>query len=669
MGRKRANRFQDKKRELKRKQKDDQLVVGLANYANSAGISDSDNNEGFSDDELEQSYESRPRKLQAHEDEVERLPIKKGGKVERVVVKAAEIEKNAHKEKEEEEEEQEQENDEDMEDDDEDDGEEEKEEAEEEVPQDSAETILQLKEEIAKIVEKIMEEPEENIASLTRLVRMAQSKNPNTARFSLLALVPTFKSIIPGYRIRSLTETEKREKVSKEVQKLRNFEQTLVLNYKNYIELLNEYSKNAKKDLQMSNFAIKAACELAANFQNFNYRPDVLIIIIRRICKHSTKKDPLFHDCIQTLETLMKDDDNGDISFDVVRLLTKTIRNRKFRIDESVLNTFLSLNILSDYDPNGVEEEKENKPKIKKKDRIHLSKKERKARKERKEIEEELRVAEQAISEKERERFQADILKLLLTLYLDILKDGSNLLFGGVFEGLSKIGHMVNFDLLGDFLEVIKEVVRDLDINNSNLQENDSLRLILLSIVTGFALVSNHSQYKINMDLSNFIDSLYPILFPLSFDADIEFSYKTLRLADPLANDFKKPSVNVSTKIELLLKSLENIFFKSKNGSIQRSLAFSKKLATCLLFTPEKSTIALIKFLTKLMAKYSEISSLFSTEDRISNGTYKMESSVVSRSNAEAATMYEILLLEKHYSPIVSKGAKQLLHLAKEETR
>lgn len=88
-----------------------------------------------------------------------------------------------------------------------------------------------------------MEEPEENTAALGRLCKMVESKNPNTCKFSMLALVPVFKSIIPGYRIRPLTETEKKEKVSKEVSKLRNFEQALVYNYKNYVGRLQSLSK------------------------------------------------------------------------------------------------------------------------------------------------------------------------------------------------------------------------------------------------------------------------------------------------------------------------------------------------------------------------------------------------------------------------------------------
>lgn len=657
MAKKRANRFAEEQRKKKRQAQDSLLSVGIANLANNVhgDIVDSDQEsagEANWEDE-EQEYELKPRELKTKDTDYEALPIKRGGKIERVVKKVESENESASDDEEE-----------GKEDAGEEAGEQELVDQEEDAP-DTEEKILALKEEIADLVEKLMEEPEENIGMLSRLLRMAQSKNPNTSRFSLLALVPAFKSIIPGYRIRPLSDHEKAEKVSRDVQKLRTFEQTLIISYKNYIDLLTELAKNSKNDTSMSLFAVKAACELTASFSHFNYRTDVLLIVIRRICKPSPKNDPVFANCLKTLEVLLNEDDAGDITFDIVRLLAKTLRSRKFRVDESTVNVFLSTNLLNDYDPNATEEEKEEKMKLKKKDRVHLSKKERKARKERKEIEEEMRKAEQAVSAEEREKYQAEVLKMLLKLYLDILRESPEKLMAPVLEGLARIGHMANFDLLGDFLEVIREIIRNIRESDEGIGHEES-RHVLLAIVTAFALVSNHSQYKVSVDLSSFVDSLYSILYQVSFDADIEFSHKTLRLADPLSSEFKKPSVNVSTKIELLLRALENVFFKSKNGSKIRALAFSKRLTMVLLNSPEKSSIAILKFLEKLMSRYSEISGLFSTEDRVANGRFSMETDVPTRSNPEAATVWETILLEKHYSPIVSKGAKALLARSKE---
>lgn len=657
MARKRANRFQEDQRKKRRAESDALLSAGLSNFSNAQDIEDQEESNSKNWEDEEQDYELKPRFLKQKAKEVESLPIKRGGKVERVVKEVVEESEEEDDEEEEEEDaeegEQEQEN---------------EEEVQEPEEEDTEEKILIVKEEIADLVERLTEDPEEHIDALSKLLRMTKSGNPNTSRFSLLAIVPALKAIVPGYRIRALSEAEQKERVTKEVQRLRYFEQTLVLKYRDYINHLSELAKNSHKNPTMATLACKAACELATNFRDFNYRPDVLIIVIRRICKPSPKNDPVYQQCIKCLENLLNDDDTGETSFDIVRLLTKTLRSRKYRVDESSLNVFLSLNILSDYDPNATEAQKEEKLKLKKKDRVHISKKERKARKERKLIDEEIRKAEQKVSEQEREKNQAQILKMVLTLYLDILKEKQKHLLASVLEGLARIGHMANFELLGDFLIVFKEIISNVE--KEELDKNSTLsRHVLLSIATAFSLVATHSQYKVQVDLSSFIDSLYHILFYVAIDPDIEFSHKTLRLADTLSNNLIKPSVNISTRIELLLRGLENIFFKSKNGSKLRALAFSKRLSMVLLQTPEKSSIALIKFLEKLLARYSEVSGLFSTEDRIENGKFLMESDVPSRSNPNAATIYETFLLEKHYSPIVSKGAKALVHHAKESLK
>ncbi|KAH3672320.1 hypothetical protein WICMUC_004291 [Wickerhamomyces mucosus] len=664
MAKKRSNRFVEEQRKKKKQEQDSLLETGLTNSFNSLV-----DNEGFEldpepeqksrrskKDDAEEDYELKPRSLNIQEEGEEGLPIKQNGKITRVIKSKSKKEEQKDEEEELEEEEEEHNQDQD-----------EKHQEPEEPEVDTVEKIQQLKEEISELVSRLQEEPEEHIDALNRLIRMAQSRNLNTSRFSILALVPALNSIIPGYRIRPLTELEKKEKVTKDVQKLRNFEQKLVFNYKSYIDLLTQLNtkSNLPNSQEMGQIAIKAACELALSFPHFNYRSDVLVILIRRICRPGIKNDPVFSQCIKTLENLLKDDDEGDISWDIVRLLTKTIKSRGFRIDEAVVNVFLSINILNDYDPSATEEEREEKRKLRKKDRVHLSKKERKQRKERKEIEEELRKAEQKITTEEREKFQAEILKQLMKTYLETLRMKPHELIASILEGLAKIGHMVNFELLGDFLQVIKEIIRDATLESQSLTDLE-IRQILLSIATAFALISNHSQYKVSIDLSGFIDSLYTVLYQLSINPLIEFSHKSLRIYTSQETTVK-PSVNISTEIELLLRSLEQIFFKSKNGTAQRATSFTKKLFMMTLQTPEKTSIALLKFLEKLMNRHSSLPGLFASDDRVLNGEFKFNENNTARSNCENAVIYETLLLEKHFCPEVSKGMKVLMDRWKAE--
>lgn len=62
--------------------------------------------------------------------------------------------------------------------------------------------------------------------------------DPLIRKLSLLSQVAVFKDIIPGYRIRPLTDKEKAEKVSQLVQRTREFEQGLVGVYQGYLRVL-----------------------------------------------------------------------------------------------------------------------------------------------------------------------------------------------------------------------------------------------------------------------------------------------------------------------------------------------------------------------------------------------------------------------------------------------
>lgn len=531
------------------------------------------------------------------------------------------------------------------------------------------ERIVKTKEDIADMCERLMQDPEENILLLSRLLRMTTSRNPLTCQMATLSLAAVFKSIAPSYFIRPLSESEKKEKVSREVAKLRFYEEHLVLNYKRYVDFLAKKSlkfssqpKVTGLDAQMGIITTNSACELAIGLRFFNFRFDLFQIITRRAMRkpQSEAEFKTFEKCVKTIEDLLVDDSaHGSISFDLVRLLSKSVKRRDFNVDESVINVFLCLTVLNDYDPNNLESS--DVVRLKKKDRVHISKKERKRLKEEKAIDAELRQAEQSVTAEERERFQAQILKMLLMFYLEALKGRPEKLMASVLESLSKFGHMVNIELMGDFLQVLREISEDIIVDDD--YTSDKVKQVLLCIITSFSLVANLPQRKVVVDLNKFVDYLYSLLPHLALDTDIEFSHKTLRLMDPLLTSELnlKPNVNVSTKAELLLRCLNVIFFNSKSGSAKRALAFVKRLSNAVLDLPEKTSITILKFLDKLFGRYEEIKNLYTTEDRIQNGVYYPESNEIERANTEVAVLWENVLLENHYCPNVAMGVRHIM--------
>ncbi|CAE6517704.1 unnamed protein product [Rhizoctonia solani] len=148
---------------------------------------------------------------------------------------------------------------------------------------------------------EIMAEPENSLGLLRRLHTFALpdipggiSKNgeqlpptPNDPRIRTLALLSQlaiFKDIVPGYRIRALTEHEKAEKVSQAVQRTRDWEQGLVGVYQNYLKLL-EAEVKAKSELDQ--VALKCMCALLTSITHFNFNSNIMATIVARLSKRS----------------------------------------------------------------------------------------------------------------------------------------------------------------------------------------------------------------------------------------------------------------------------------------------------------------------------------------------------------------------------------------------
>lgn len=103
-----------------------------------------------------------------------------------------------------------------------------------------------IKEKLASIAQKIIENPEENIGQLKTLYDMTLCSTIYIQRLGLLTQLVVYRDIIPGYSIRPLTEIEKASSVSKEIKKRRLFEESLVSNYYTYVSLLSKTIKGTK---------------------------------------------------------------------------------------------------------------------------------------------------------------------------------------------------------------------------------------------------------------------------------------------------------------------------------------------------------------------------------------------------------------------------------------
>ncbi|OAA53812.1 nuclear export protein noc3 [Niveomyces insectorum RCEF 264] len=478
-----------------------------------------------------------------------------------------------------------------------------------------AEQIRTAKEELAKIALKLNESPEENPGAFKALARISH-EYPSVAvqKLCLATQMAVYKDVIPGYRIRTFAEEPVGgEKLSSDVRRIRAYEQSLLAGYQGYLRELQRVAKlrptnerhhhgNSKQSgngqqpsnaTSLADVALSCACTLVNSVPHFNFREDLLRILVGKL---STRRvDASFVKCRTALETLFREDDEGRPSTEAVGLLSKMMRARDYRVDESVLNTFLHLRLLSEFAGKGSQNSVERpgddaaaaaaaaKGKFKAKQKKEFrTKRERKLLKEQKVLDRDLAQADALVGHEERERMQSETLKLVFATYFRILKLRTPHLMGAVLEGLAKYAHLINQDFFGDLLEALKDLIRhseeeskveaqdgadgeeevdgegeehaaDVTADDDNNDDDDdddddefnvarnTSREALLCTVTAYALLAGQDAHNakgdLHLDLSFFTTHLFRSLFPLALSPDLEARANSLQQQLLLADD------------------------------------------------------------------------------------------------------------------------------------
>ena len=558
------------------------------------------------------------------------------------------------------------------------------------------EQILQAQEELAKAADLINENPEEHISSLRVLANITGSKIPTIAQYGMVTQMRVYQDIIPGYRIRPLSAEDMGPKVSKDVRKLRAFEQAIVKGYQAYVQELARTTNSGKNDRSQATSglvetAVSCACVLINAVPHFNFRSELLKIAVAKLSKRQI--DSAFtqsHDC---LEKLFADDEEGNASLEAVSMLCKMIKSKHYQIDETVLNLFLSLRLLSEFSQKGSQNKIDKPPdgeaqrlKKSKQKREFRTKRERKIAKANKAIRNEMKEAEAVVTHEERDQKQGEMLKLVFGTYFRILKERIPNLMGAVLEGLVKYAHLINQDFFGDLLESLRELVAEAE-EQAKTDENgpgsvpneqsghsasrNTTRESLLCVTTAFGLLQGQdataAASTLHLDLDFFINHLYRTLHPLALNPDLEMSSRTPRVLDPdsaTATPKSRTKVNVSTLIVLLLRSLSSVLLPphaTHSVPPTRLAAFSKQILTSSLHMPEKSCTAMLGLMNQTARTHGKkIGPLWRTEERRGDGVFDGARGVVERSNPFAGTVWEGELLRLHFAPSVREGARNL---------
>lgn len=215
----------------------------------------------------------------------------------------------------------------------------------------------------------------------------------------------------------------------------------------------------------------------------------------------------------------------------------------------------------------------------------------------------------------------------------------------------------------------------------------ESILQKLMCIATAFELLSGQgaslltdkypfygpelsSGEALNIDLSEFVLSLYSLLMPLTLPDDICVLSSTLLSG-------KSNTVGDTTIIDLLFRALSLIFLPRAIGSINtgytagttsgvpwRAAAFAKRLLSASLhWTSSTDVLRAVDFVKTLVAKDPKLEAMLSTEDRIVNGVYRPDVDDPQLCQPFDTVFWELHVLHKrHWDPRVREQAERLIN-------
>lgn len=519
---------------------------------------------------------------------------------------------------------------------------------------------------------------------------------PSSIRgLAFLSQLAVYKDLIPGYRIRDLTALEQAERVKDEVRRLREGERGLVNSYKVYLKTLEAEIKHRSP---LASLALKCMTELLVSAPHFNFAENIMGIVVARLSKRSWDADSEM--CLQAIITVFRHDIAANVSFTLLRLIARMIKERHFKVHPNVMACLLHLRLRSELSVDDGERKKKGKgkgkwqgrgrPGDKDKDKERpavkseirkqwMTKNMKKAQKEKKEVEREMEDAEAEVDVEDRSKVQTETLKNLFVLYFSILKQPKRgPLLPAAMEGIAKFAHLVNIEFFRDLLAVLRVIIKgDQELDEDEEEQGPDVislgadvRLKMLCIVTAFELLSGQGE-ALNIDLNDFIVHLYILLLRLSLDTSIEELPLTRTKKLPKAavpnksGQIKLKDVQLASTSDLLFRCLHLIFFSrhasTANSPPWRAAAFAKRLLECSLHFPAATALKSIQFVGQLVTKEEKLEALLSTEDRTADGIYRPDLDDPQLCNAFATNFWELGLLEaQHVDENVREAAHRL---------
>jgi nucleolar complex protein 3 len=253
---------------------------------------------------------------------------------------------------------------------------------------------------------------DEEVHTMSDLITFLKDPDLHIQEVAVLSCLLVFKDICPSYRIRGLEEQDKTVQLKKDTKKLRDYELSLLLAYKIYLKRLTSLvsaglgkgkaNKGESAEWHLGLSALRCQCELARKLSHFNFRPQLINSIVTNAISTNEVVQKL---CCDTIRQLFESDTEGEISFEIIRNIASELIVCKYIITStSLLNCLLypKLTVHADQAKDVRRKAKQSR---------------RKRRRQNDDIDSEMLEAEVVTSKTTVQRFQADSLHEVCLIY------------------------------------------------------------------------------------------------------------------------------------------------------------------------------------------------------------------------------------------------------------
>ena len=472
-------------------------------------------------------------------------------------------------------------------------------------PQDlSKYTESQKLEALNSIASMVMQSPETSLSLLADLFVLLQDDSTTVIIQGLNKLCDVFLDILPTYKIRVAKETPEGEevKLSKEVQELRGYESNLLENYAKYLRILQAFLKVKSKKVKgteakscvtkIKEVAFDCICRFLENIPHMNYTKSIMQVITSKLCSNNeTMRKRSMVAVRDMFSSLEHSASMLELKLRTVRTIGKLIKGKSHvSFDRTLLSLFQEHKLIVEKS----EAQSKMNPKIEEL-RLAIKKKKGKGKKQ------DSKGLEKALLKELKEtsaitadvaqinRYNTDILKEVLAIYLGILKENpKSPLMASVFEGLPYFAPHIDIEIVSDCLAVIKSYLKTAFVTGES-------NLLNLSSALACALKMAHT-----------IGS--------TFDIDersfLSYAFKFLDFFITKQTEATEPEVFSS-----FLNSLNSLFIEKKQLSMDVMAAFCKKIVAVALKVKVEVCLKLLEIINEIMKKYAKMRSLLETDE------------------------------------------------------